>query len=290
MDVDSFETALRLLPGRYTETCRRYAREAEEFRMRVGQALFFVRAGREHALPGKPIEENELRRTVEKATESSPHTAAHAMEQGCIYYRGLRIGVCGTAAFYEGNFAGFRRYSSLAIRLPRECRGICDGVYPELYGGGFQNTLLLSPPGGGKTTALRELIRKLSGQGRRVAVVDERNELAGADGTGFGFDLGPHSDVLTGWPKPQGAMLLLRGMNPEILAMDEITQAADMTAISEICGCGVGILTSAHAAGVEDLLKRPLYRELMDRKIFSTAILIKNQNGVRSYEIRSLET
>ena len=289
MTLDGFETALHLVPGRYLDACRRYAADAEELRMRSGQALCFVSGGKEHALPGEPIRDSELLRTLEKATDASLHTAAQSMKNGFIQYHGLRIGICGTAAFHEGEFIGYRSYHSLAIRIPRECRGVCDEIYRELYRDGLTNTLLLSPPGGGKTTALRELIRKLSDGGRRVAVVDERNELSAYDAAGQGFDLGAHSDVITGFPKAEGAMMVLRGMNPEVIAMDEITQAKDLEAIHEICGCGVGLLASIHAEAPEDLKRRPLYRQLLSWRIFQNAVLIRNTNGRRTYEVRGLD-
>lgn len=288
MVLNGFETALRLLPSRYLNDCRRYAADAEEFRLRSGRPLCFVSGGREHALPGEALLESELLRSLEKATEASLHTAAQSMRNGYIHYRGLRIGVCGTAAFLEGQFMGYRCYRSLAIRIPRECRGICDGIYRELYGNGFQNTLLLSPPGGGKTTALRELIRKLSDSGLRVAVVDERNEIAASDTGDPGFDLGAHTDVIAGFGKAEGAMMVLRGMNPQIMAMDEITQPEDLAAIREICGCGVGLLASIHAAGTEDLRLRPLYRQMLSWNVFSWAVIIGNENGRRTYTVRRL--
>ena len=287
--MNGFETALRLLPGRYLQECRGAVTGAEEFRLRVGQPLSFVLGGREHTLPGTALSREELSHTLEKATDASMHTALHALSRGYIQYKGLRIGVCGTAIMHEGRFGGYRSYSSLAIRIPRECRGVCDEVYVKLYSRGFQNTLLLSPPGGGKTTALRELIRKLSDSGRRVAVADERNELSAMDGATAQFDLGRHSDVIVGGSKAESAMMLLRGMNPEIIAMDEITQPEDLSAIRDICGCGVGLLTSVHASEPGDLKKRPLYRRLLAEQVFTRAVLIRCEAGVRRYEVRSLE-
>lgn len=256
--------------------------------MRVGRPLTLLAGGREYRISGEPLTETEIVRTLEKATGASLHAAAAAMSRGYINYQGLRIGICGTAVIQNGEVKGFRSFSSLAVRIPHECRGICDGIIREMYAAKFENTLILSPPGGGKTTALRELIRKLSNSGYRVGVVDERGELAACSGQRAQFDVGTSSDVLTGCPKAAGAMMLLRGMNPQIIAMDEITQSEDLGAIQEICGCGVGLLASAHASGVDELEKRPLYRRLVEMGVFYYAVLIHGTGKERCYEVRRL--
>lgn len=259
------------------------AGQAEELRLRLGRPPGLISAGEERALEAPPVSEGDILRILEKATGASLHTAAPELAGGYIGYKGLRIGVCGVGVIHRGELTGFRAYSSLDIRIPAERRGICDALIKKLYSGGFENTLLLSPPGGGKTTALRELIRRLSDSGYTVAVADERNELSASEGAAAQFDLGAHSDVLVGVPKAEGALMLLRGMAPQIIAMDEITHGRDIDAVTKIFGCGVGILATAHAESTESLRQRPLYRELMDRRIFKNAVTIRSLCGTREY-------
>lgn len=287
--MDAFETALRLIPPRYLDKCRRsFGAEAEEFRLRVGRNMTVLCAGREIALPGEPLREDELLRTLEKATGASLHSAAAEMARGFIACEGLRIGLCGVVVEQNGAVKGFRSYSSLSIRIPHEVRGACDGIFRRLTAGDYENTLILSPPGGGKTTALRELIRLFADSGCRVGVVDERGEIAGAGSGRAGFDLGRSSDVLTLCPKREGAMMLLRGMNEQLLAMDEITQREDLAVIREIVGCGVGLLATAHAAGTDELRRRPLYAALLEERLFTRAVVITREQGRRRYELRPL--
>ena len=284
--MDGTELALQLLPPRFLDArCRALADGAEELRLRVGQPLMLLIRGREHALPGEPLSEGELLRVLEKATNASLHTAQPALERGFISCRGLRIGVCGTVSEHEGTYRGFRGYTSLAIRIPRACRGVCDGLFRQLRQSGAARTLLVSPPGGGKTTALRELVRLYSEAGTRVGLVDERWEIAAAETGRPQFALGPHCDVLSGTDKARGAMMLLRGMNPQLIAMDEISAPADIAAVREIVGCGVGLLATAHAAGPEDLRRRPLYRALLDERLFDTVVTIRCSGGERRYEL-----
>lgn len=287
--MNGTELAMQLLPPRYLDMrCRGILDGAEEIRMRIGQTLMMLRCGREYPLPGEAITEQELLRTLEKATGASLHTAATALSSGYISYHGIRIGVCGAVVVHEGRITGFRSFSSLAIRIPRECRGVCDSIFHELQKNRVANLLILSPPGIGKTTALRELIRCCSRQGIRVGVVDERWEIAASESGRSQFDLGAHCDVLSGVPKAQGAMMLLRAMNPQLIAMDEITQAEDLNAIREIVGCGVGLIATAHAADPDDLSRRPLYQALLDEQIFSDCIVIRMEGENRSYQLRRI--
>lgn len=289
--MDGTELALRLLPTRCLDRrCRGMLTGAEEIRLRLGQAPMVLRGGREYPLPCGPITEDDLLHTLEKATGASLHTAAPALSRGFISYHGLRLGVCGTAFERDGKVGGFRSYSSLAIRIPRECRGICDEVFSRLQSAQPGNLLILSPPGMGKTTALRELIRRFSGDGIRVGVVDERWEIAAAEMGQAQFDLGPHSDVISGVPKAQASMMLLRTMNPQMIAMDEITQPEDLNAIREIVGCGVRLLATAHASAPEELSRRALYRALLEEHIFQYGMQITLRGEERRYQLRMLDS
>lgn len=287
--MNATELALSLLPPRCLDRrCREMLAGAEEIRMRLGQVPMILQNETEYPLHGDPVTEDELMRTLEKATGASLHTAAPALAGGFISYRGLRIGVCGTAFEREGKIGGFRHFSSLSIRIPRECKAICNELYAGLRKGPSDNLLILSPPGVGKTTVLRELIRKFSGDGLRVGVVDERWEVAASERGRAQFDLGPHSDVLSGIPKAQAAMMLLRTMNPQIIAMDEITQPEDLNAIREIVGCGVRLIATAHASGPGELCRRPLYRAMLEEKLFQSCVLIRLHDRERQYELQRL--
>ena len=289
--MDGFEKAVYLLPEGLKQKAAAFRGTGiEELRLRIDRRPTVLRDGQEHAFSNERITERDILRLLEKATGASLHSAAAALSEGYLSYKGLRIGVCGEAVNHKGELAGFRHFSSAAIRVPRECRGVCDGIIRELYEGGFESTLLISRPGGGKTTALREFIRKLSDRGTRISVMDERNELSASDDGQAQFDLGAHTDVLTGAPKADGAMMMLRAMNPQILAMDEITKKEDIEAISQASGCGADILASAHASGLEELIRRPLYKELLMLGIFKNAVMISGVGAARRYTAERLPT
>ena len=106
-------------------------------------------------------------------------------------------------------------------------------------------------------------------------MLDERGEIAGFVEGVASFDVGERTDVLTGGEKGEGAMLLLRAMNPQVLAMDEITAAEDCEVCLNAVGCGVELLATAHAAGVEDLGRREVYEPLLRRGVFRRALVIE---------------
>lgn len=289
--MNGTELALQLLPPRCLDRrCREMLTGAEEIRLRVGQVPMMQQNGREYPIHGEAVTEEELMRVLEKATGASLHTVSAALANGFISYHGLRIGVCGTAFERDDKVSGFRWFSSLAIRIPRECKGICNDIYARLRKEQPDNLLILSPPGMGKTTVLRELIRRFSNDGIRVGVVDERWEIAASEQGRVQFDLGAHSDILSGVPKAKASMMLLRTMNPQIIAMDEITQPEDLNAIREIIGCGVRLLATAHASGPEELHKRPLYRTMLAERQFEACILIRMQDAERRYELQELNS
>ena len=288
--MDSFETACQLLPTPLRRRMETFTgRHLEEIRLRLLRPPSLVVNGQELELPGDRLSENELNQVLERATGASLHAAMPGIVSGYIGYKGLRIGLCGSGIMNHGQLAGFRDFSSLAIRLPRECRGICNGFIDRLTQSGLENTLIVSPPGLGKTTLLRELIRVLSDRGTRVAVLDERNELSASTGGKQHFDLGRCSDVLVGVPKGTGVGMLLRGMNPQVIAMDEISAGEDKQVIERIIGCGVSILASAHGRDRHDMLRRPMYRELFEMGAFSNVLTISRDGENRRYSLERLE-
>lgn len=204
---------------------------------------------------------------------------------------GHRIGLSGQAVLEnENSLRTLKNISFVNIRVAHEIRGVADKILPELYKAGrFQNTLIVSPPGFGKTTLLRDLIRQLSdgnayGPGLRVGVVDERSELAGSYRGRPQNDLGMRTDVLDACPKALGMLLLLRSMSPQVIAVDELGEEQDLRVLHMAASGGCSLLATVHGAGEADAARR-LGGEYM-REMFARIVILKGRGRM---ECRCLE-
>ena len=263
--------------------------EAEEIRLRVGQPVSIVLPCGERRVGNEVVTPGHLEQVLQIASRASVHSVLEQLKEGFLTVSGgHRIGLCGTVMVDGERVKGFRELSSASIRIARQFPGIAHPVMPSLMENGFlQSTLIAAPPGGGKTSFLRDLIRCISegegGNPLRVGVTDERGELGAMYRGNPVFDLGPRTDVLYGCPKDQGMMMLLRGMNPQVLAVDEVTAPKDVGAITTAAGCGVVLLASVHANGAEDLKRRPLYRMLLEEHVFTRLVTIQGRGRDRVY-------
>lgn len=297
------EEAANLLPPRFRgaalalpdhRKCR-----VEEFRLRVGFPPTALMPEGEMALPyfgAQPLlTPDDLSQMVDTLTDYSRYACVETLRRGYLCLRGgFRLGLCGTAVVRDGKVAGLRDISSLALRIVTERVGLADGLSDSLFRAGrFESTLLLSPPGGGKTTLLRDLIRRLSlgdetHAALRVAVIDERGEIAVCSAGAAQMTLGGHTDVLTGCPKAEGIDMMLRTMNPQVIAVDEITAEADIEAMARAANCGVALLSTIHAQNTEELRRKPLWAKLRDAAVFRHAITISGTGELRNYRTEEI--
>jgi len=196
----------------------------------------------------------------------SVHSYTEDIARGYITLPGgHRAGLCGTAVLERGAVSAVREISSVNLRIAREIPGAAAQLCAKIYANGqLPSVLVAGPPGSGKTTILRDLACKLSDNySRRVAVVDERGELAGARGGAPCCHVGANTDVLSGYPKGEGVLLALRSLSPEIIVCDELGGEADAAALEAGLHAGVSFAATVHAGSAEDALNRPVVRRLL---------------------------
>ena len=240
----------------------------QEIRLRLNQPTEFV-LGSVSVWVGKPCQREDLSFVVNAASRYSPWAAATASQGYVTAPGGHRIGICGTCSTHQGCINGIRQVSSLCIRVAKDIPGIGSGA-PAVG-----SVLILGPPGSGKTTLLRDIIRSRSNAGPgSIAVVDERGELFPPEAD---FCQGKRTDVITGCTKGQGIDAVLRTMGPTTVAVDEITSYEDCAALLQAGWCGVSLLATAHASSIDDLLKRNVYKPLVEQQLFDT-LLVMNRD------------
>ncbi len=254
---------------------QREAAGIEEIRLRNGQFPSYLRNDKEKALSHERINGKDLQEVIDRASENSAYAVQDMLKNGFLTLRGgHRIGLCGRGVYRQGEIQSLRDVSSVNIRIARQIWGVADQAVNFIWTHP-RSTLILAPPGRGKTTLLRDLIRQLSERFTwRICVVDERLEIGACVSGVPQLSLGTSTDILSGIFKAEAINMLLRSMNPQWIALDEITAAQDIEAICQASYCGVRFLATAHAASIQELRERPIYRQLLVAKVFQNIITI----------------
>ncbi len=250
----------------------------EEIRIRVSKPIILKLANKE-ILTEYIITTQDILEIVEKITENSIYSYQQQICLGYITLKGgHRVGISGNVVMEDNKVINVNYIYSLNFRIARQIIGAADKVVNEvLKNDEVSNTLIISKPGAGKTTILRDLIRIIS-KTKTVGVVDERGEIAAMYKKEPQNDLGIKVDILSNISKSLGIKMLVRSMAPDVIVADEIGTKEDIEAIKYAVTSGVKGIFTAHANNMEDIKKSPILKELLDLNLIDKIIILDKNN------------
>ena len=281
MEKPRAELVLSLLPRGVAD---------EIYRLAVGrrEGLFGVREirirregvcslllGRESLTLFSQVSLSEMDSLIERLTSGALYAHRDSIAEGFISLpRGIRVGVCGSAAYDGERLVGISNMTSLVFRIPTGECAFAEELYEIFLGGIGRGMLIYSPPGVGKTTAIRTLVRMVGGgkDPKKTVVIDERGELDEYD------YIGCQVDILKGYKRKTGIEIATRTLSPQIIMIDEIG-ADDADAILSVIKCGIPIVATAHAGDRDELLSKPSLRGLFEAEAFNKILGISICNG-----------
>ncbi|MCR5610842.1 MAG: stage III sporulation protein AA [Clostridiales bacterium] len=283
---NQLKSIISLLPKSFadevTSVCS--GRSVEEIRLRSGRPPQIVFSDGEYMLEELVFTKKDSSDLLEKLCRHSIYAHEDELKQGFISYDGgIRVGVCGKAVSDNGKIIRLTDVSSFNIRVANEVIGCSkDTISFIIEKGSPVSTLIVSRPGGGKTTLLRDIARCLSdgigADAHKVCIADERCEIAGCIDGVPAYSIGARTDVFELTPKAESISMFIRTMSPEVIITDEIGSQKDAEAVKEASGCGVCIIASAHARSRDELNMRGPIRDLIESGVFKRILLLK-RNG-----------
>lgn len=234
---------------------------------------------------GAVFSAQEIREIVKSLADNSLYSVRDKLKNGYLPLEGgHRAGVTGRCVTENGHISHITDISSLTIRIAHAVRGAAMRILPHIAGARLKNTLIISPPGCGKTTMLRDIARVLGSEPylKKVSIADERGEIAAMRGGVAYNDVGLLTAVMDSCPKREGMMSLLRSSAPDVMITDEIGSESDGEAVFEAVKSGACVICSAHGADIEAAFRRPGIKML--EGVFDVFILLSGRNGPGTVE------
>lgn len=258
-----------------------------EIRLRVGERLIVCVKNKKYYLKNDDgefviVNKNMLNNFITRASENSIYAYNDNIINGYITLpKGIRVGLTGTVVVENGKVVTIKDFQSANIRIPHIVRNCSLKVYDYIVGEQIKNTLIISPPGAGKTTFLRDLVFQMSEHNctKNVLIADERNEIANSVNGEPTVILGGFCDIYTNCSKSFAFKNGIRSMCPDVIVTDEIDLDRDLSDLIEATNCGVSIIATIHAHDLKDLKRKKGFDKVIDEKIFTRFVLLSNEFG-----------
>jgi len=224
------------------------------------------------------VSKTDIETIIHKASDYSLYAVNEQLKKGFITIRGgVRIGITGEVVIEDGKVSTIKNIQAINIRIPHQVRGTSYKILPYVFGQTSPyNTLIISPPGAGKTTMLRDLAWQLCDKYLmpNVLILDERGEIAANWQGENQLDVGAFTDVISGASKSYGFENGIRSMRPDVIICDELATRDDMDMIRQAVRSGVCVFASVHARGIDDIRAKPIFRELVDDMVFDRYVIL----------------
>lgn len=258
-----------------------------EIRLRVNERIIIVIKNKKYFLKDENNEFVVINRFVldnfiKKISENSLYAFNDNIINGYITLeKGIRVGLCGTVVMDGNKVITIKDFQSVNIRIPHTIRNCCVPAYDFLVDDKVKNTLIVSAPGCGKTTFLRDFIFQLNEKSvpLNILIADERNEICSVSNGETNQYLGGFCDIYTNCSKDFAFKNGIRSMSPDVIVTDEIDLDRDLNSLIEAMNCGVNVVATIHARDLKQLKQKKGFDEIIDNKIFSRFVLLTNDEG-----------
>ena len=285
------EYILKCLPTQLAKLILEHnIQKLEEIRIRANKPVI-LKLGQVEIVLSYTITTNEIIGILQNICNNSIYTYQNQICNGFITLPGgNRVGIAGNVVIKDGQVSNISYIYSLNFRISHQINGASDNILKyvlDTENNTIFNTLIVSPPGAGKTTMIRDLAKRISNgineinfRGLDVSIIDERGEIA-AMTKGITFnDVGIRTDVLDNVPKSIGIRMAVRSMAPKVIIADEIGNKDDVNIINYAICSGVKCIFSAHGSNMEDLLKNNEINKIINLQLFSKIIFLdEKQKG-----------
>jgi stage III sporulation protein AA len=284
--IEVIDSVTKILPNEIKESIEtlKAREEITEIRLRVGKNVRAYLGGQEKEL-NTIVSKQDLIKILSNISSNSIYSVQNDINKGFVTIEGgNRIGIAGEIVVVDGKIKNVKEISSMNIRISKEFIGISDGIMDNIVQDGLiKNTIIISPPGLGKTTLLRDIIRNLSGEGYNVSLIDERGEIAAMYEGKASLNLGDRTDVISFVDKSLGMQMAVRSLAPDVVCTDEIGNERDVEAVKYLCKSGVSFITTMHGKCLEDIKRGPM-KKIIDEGYLDTVIILSKKCGIGSIE------
>ena len=285
------EYILKCLPTQLAKLILEHnIQKLEEIRIRANKPVI-LKLGQVEIVLNYTITTNEIIGILQNICNNSIYTYQNQICNGFITLPGgNRVGIAGNVVIKDGQVSNISYIYSLNFRISHQINGASDNILKyvlDTENNTIFNTLIVSPPGAGKTTMIRDLAKRISNgineinfRGLDVSIIDERGEIAAMTKGIIFNDVGIRTDVLDNVPKSIGIRMAVRSMAPKVIIADEIGNKDDVNIINYAICSGVKCIFTAHGSDMEDLLKNNEINKIINLQLFSKIIFLdEKQKG-----------